>query len=88
MWLGKLTVLDMTPLGWLGRKTSTQTNKQTNPDGSFELISESLGNSSHISRKQIFRDIKGKFPYFIMKMYVDSNEYTQHTTEASRQPSG
>ena len=25
MWLGKLTVLDMTPLGWLGRKTSTQT---------------------------------------------------------------
>ena len=27
VWLGKLTVLDMTPLGWLGRKTSTQTNK-------------------------------------------------------------
>ena len=27
MWLGKLTALDMTPLGWLGRKTSTQTNK-------------------------------------------------------------
>ena len=27
MWLGKLTTLDMTPLGWLGRKTSTQTNK-------------------------------------------------------------
>ena len=26
MWLGKLTALDMTPLGWLGRKTSTQTN--------------------------------------------------------------
>ena len=24
MWLGKLTTLDMTPLGWLGRKTSTQ----------------------------------------------------------------
>ena len=23
----KLTALDMTPLGWLGRKTSTQTNK-------------------------------------------------------------
>ena len=23
MWLGKLTMLDMTPLGWLGRKTST-----------------------------------------------------------------
>ena len=27
VWLGKLTALDMTPLGWLGRKTSTQTNK-------------------------------------------------------------
>ena len=27
VWLGKLTVLDMTPLGWLGRKTSTQTSK-------------------------------------------------------------
>ena len=27
MWLGKLTALDMIPLGWLGRKTSTQTNK-------------------------------------------------------------
>ena len=25
MWLGKLTALDKTPLGWLGRKTSTQT---------------------------------------------------------------
>ena len=28
VWLGKLTALDMTPLGWLGRKTSTQTNKR------------------------------------------------------------
>ena len=28
MWLGKLTALDMTPLGWLGRKASIQTNKQ------------------------------------------------------------
>ena len=27
VWLGKLTTLDMTPLGWLSRKTSTQTNK-------------------------------------------------------------
>ena len=26
VWLGKLTALDMTPLGWLGPKTSTQTN--------------------------------------------------------------
>ena len=27
VWLGELTALDMTPLGWLGRKTSTQRNK-------------------------------------------------------------
>ena len=32
VWLhvGKLTALDMTPLGWLGRKTSTQTNIHLN----------------------------------------------------------
>ena len=29
VWLGKLTALVMTPLGWLGSKTSTQTNKST-----------------------------------------------------------
>ena len=29
MLLGKLTALDMTPLDWLGRKTSTQTDRQT-----------------------------------------------------------
>ena len=28
VWLGKLTALDMTPLGWLGCKTSTQTKLQ------------------------------------------------------------
>ena len=28
MWLGKLTMLDMTPLVWLGHKTSTQTNTE------------------------------------------------------------
>ena len=44
MRLGKLTVLDMTPLGWLGCKTSTQTNKQhyiledSNYDPNFENI--------------------------------------------------
>ena len=32
VWLGKLTALDMTPLGWLGRKTSTQTNKTKESD--------------------------------------------------------
>ena len=29
VWLGKLTALDMTPLGWLSRKTSTQKKKKT-----------------------------------------------------------
>ena len=29
MWLGKLTTLYMTPLDWLGHKTSTQTNSKT-----------------------------------------------------------
>ena len=28
MWLDKLTALYMTPLGWMGRKTSRQTNKR------------------------------------------------------------
>ena len=31
---------------------------------------ESQGNSSDSSRKQIFSDIFGECPYFIMKMYV------------------
>ena len=35
MWLGKLTALDMTPLGWLGRKTSTQIMS----DSDYPLIS-------------------------------------------------
>ena len=34
VWLGKLTVFDMTPLGLLGRKTSIQTNKQKHSMGS------------------------------------------------------
>ena len=29
VWLGKLTAFDMTPLGWLGRKTSTQTKMRS-----------------------------------------------------------
>ena len=37
VWLGKLTALDMTPMGWLGRKTSTQTNR-----GIFKSKSHSL----------------------------------------------
>ena len=40
MWLGKLTAFDMTPLGWLGRKTSTQTKIELNfyPKTSFNHI--------------------------------------------------
>ena len=39
VWLGKLTALDMTPLGWLGRKTNT--NKPLHDSGrvlSFHFI--------------------------------------------------
>ena len=32
VWLGKLTTLDMTPMGWLGHKTSTQIIPQLNRD--------------------------------------------------------
>ena len=53
LWLGKLTKLNMTPLGWLGHKTSTQTN--TNKISRYELVhlatgimSETLlGNGKH-----------------------------------------
>ena len=38
--------------------------------GWFELIFESVGNSSDSSRKQIFMDILWKFSYFIIKIYV------------------
>ena len=29
VWISKMTAVDMSPLGWLGRKTSTQTNTAT-----------------------------------------------------------
>ena len=35
VWLGKLTALDMTPLGWLGRKTSTQKKANEHPQHIF-----------------------------------------------------
>ena len=41
VWLGKLTALNMTPLGWLGRKTSTQTN--------ILLIKDSLQQQTHLN---------------------------------------
>ena len=40
VWLGKLTSLDMTPSVWLGRKISTQTNKQTNKHMNIPLFLE------------------------------------------------
>ena len=45
----------------------------SNTDGSFtrfELVFESLSNSFDSSRKQIFRNISGKFSHFITCMYV------------------
>ena len=37
MWLGKLTALDRTPLGWLGHKTSTQTKPPLSRDSPASL---------------------------------------------------
>ena len=38
VWLSKLTALDMTPLGWLGRKTSRQTKTSTSDSYILSLI--------------------------------------------------
>ena len=43
--------------------------------GWFELLFGSQGNSSDGSRKQIFRDILGKFSYFIMRLDVVCTHY-------------
>ena len=51
----------------------------------FELVFESLGNSSDSSRKQMFRDIFENFSCLIMNIFVvythrsDFSEYTQQT---------
>ena len=37
VWLGKLTALDTIPLGWPGRKTSTQTNKNHIHDSKLQI---------------------------------------------------
>ena len=42
---GKLAALDMTSLGWLDRKTSTQTNKQANSADPDQIASVSLRSS-------------------------------------------
>ena len=44
MWLGKLTMLDMTPLGWQGRKNSTQTKAP----GKSSLKNEKKGKTKKI----------------------------------------
>ena len=54
VWLGKLTTLDMTPLGWLGRKTSTQTNyicrhSRSNREEQDQTPSESLQTVNSVS---------------------------------------
>ena len=70
VWLGKLTALDMTPLGWLGRKTSTQTqsNKtdfvdQTIFDDFLECYI-SLSNFSVVYKLSIQHDFKSNFQFF------------------------
>ena len=61
MWLSKLTTLDMIPLGWLGRKTSTQPTNQASgyqalgirQPGTGHLIAESRHRSSVTSQQSI-----------------------------------
>ena len=61
VWLGKLTALDMTPLGWLGRKTSTQTKKTFASDVSLFLklnFSKGIDLSSSCMKKKKKRTYK------------------------------
>ena len=70
MWLGKLTALDMTPLGWLGRKTSTlgrktstQTNKPhvsnvcTNAKRTFGFLRRNLLSCSQDMKEMAYRGL-------------------------------
>ena len=55
VWLGKLTALYMTPLGWLGRKTSTQTNGSA-------LLNKMVTRAKN--RKTFKRHLHGQWPDF------------------------
>ena len=57
VWLGKLTALDMTPLGWLGRKTSTQTKALFD----VSLILMVTPRKGLVSRIVVFCHVKCKF---------------------------
>ena len=48
VWLGKLTALDMAPLGWLGRKTSTQTIKHHHLDLTTVMLIETSNTKASI----------------------------------------
>ena len=67
VWLGKLTVLNMTSLGWLGHKTSTQTNKieflHVNQMGSFFIFDTPI--KGHHNNEQISQ---GDFRYMVSVM--------------------
>ena len=51
VWLGKLTALDMVPLGWVGRKTSTQTTTMSFMEGYLEGNGESKTIIGHASNR-------------------------------------
>ena len=64
VWFGKLTALDMTPLGWLGRKTSTQTNNY------FEFITlNKCFMLRYITKTNILRILPPKNENFQMKNF-------------------
>ena len=64
VWLGKLTALDMTPLGWLGRKSSTQTKEWSLGDTDWSLFKhlESMGTK----RKELQKSFRNHWTDFSM----------------------
>ena len=59
----------MTPLGWLGRKTSTQTNKQTKPMRSF-LVSANDSMVVHHENTHIKSHFDPLFKTWFTRIYI------------------
>ena len=59
MWLGKLTTLEMTPLGWLGPKISTHKKKKSSSTPPLQILCWLLGHK--IEGKHIVMQPQNKF---------------------------
>ena len=88
VWLGKLTALDMTPLGWLSCKTSTQINtRMTAVAPCTGKLKQSMLDRTlyiHVAPDKTFLSTK-KYQYFFSFFHKTdappwgtSNEYPQH----------